>query len=71
MKSPSVDHDHGSCNNNNNNNNKTTKVNIKLYASGLKNVAGFGKGISDPYAVVTVLPGSPNEKPRVLGKTEV
>ena len=65
MKSPSVDHDHGSCNN------KTTKVNIKLYASGLKNVAGFGKGISDPYAVVTVLPGSPNEKPRVLGKTEV
>ena len=50
---------------------RTTRVNIKLYASGLKNVAGFGKGISDPYAVVTVLAGGPNEKPHVLGKTEV
>lgn len=48
-----------------------TKVNIKLYASRLKNVAGAFKGISDPYAVVTLLAGGPNEHPRVLGKTEV
>ena len=50
---------------------RMTRVNIKLYASGLKNVAGFGKGISDPYAVVTVLASGPKEKPHVLGKTEV
>jgi len=37
----------------------------------LKNVAGAFKGTSDPYAVVTLLANSPNEKPRVLGKTEV
>ncbi len=48
-----------------------TKVNIKLYATGLKNVAGAFKGTSDPYAVATLLAGDPNEKPRVLGKTEV
>ncbi|KAG7350643.1 copine family protein [Nitzschia inconspicua] len=48
-----------------------SKVNIKLYASRLKNVAGAFKGTSDPYAVVTLLAGGPNEIPRVLGKTEV
>jgi len=40
------------------------KVEISLFASKLKNVAGFGKGKSDPYAVVTL--GETN-----LGKTEV
>jgi Copine/C2 domain len=49
----------------------SSKVNIKLYASRLKNVAGAFKGTSDPYAVVTLLAGGPNENPRVLGKTEV
>jgi Ca2+-dependent lipid-binding protein len=29
------------------------KVLLTLYASNLKNVAGFGKGTSDPYAIVT------------------
>jgi hypothetical protein len=51
--------------------NNTTRVNIKLYASRLKNVAGAFHGTSDPYAVVTLLAGSLKEEPRVLGKTEV
>ena len=51
--------------------NKETKVQISLYASKLKNVAGLGKGTSDPYAVVTLLAGGPQDKPNVLGKTEV
>lgn len=51
--------------------NKETKVQISLYASKLKNVAGLGKGTSDPYAVVTLLAGGPHDKPNVLGKTEV
>jgi Ca2+-dependent lipid-binding protein len=40
------------------------KVLISLYASNLKNVAGFGKGTSDPYATATF--GETQ-----LGKTEV
>jgi Ca2+-dependent lipid-binding protein len=40
------------------------KVLISLYASNLKNVAGFGKGTSDPYAIATF--GETQ-----LGKTEV
>jgi Ca2+-dependent lipid-binding protein len=40
------------------------KVEISLFATKLKNVAGFGKGTSDPYAVVTLGEAS-------LGKTEV
>jgi len=64
---------HGpSCRNNDeNNNNKVTQVEISLFASKLKNVAGLGKGVSDPYAVVTVLAGNSMEKPSVLGRTEV
>eukprot|EP00934_Nitzschia_sp_Nitz4_P007889 Nitzschia sp. Nitz4//scaffold77_size91520//51907//54384//NITZ4_004894-RA/size91520-augustus-gene-0.74-mRNA-1//-1//CDS//3329558003//7879//frame0 len=50
---------------------KDTKVQISIYASKLPNVAGFGKGTSDPYAVVTLLSGGPQERPHVLGKTEV
>lgn len=51
-------------------NNTTSKVQISIYASNLKNVAGFGKGTSDPYAIVTVLAGNMHEKPKVLGRTE-
>jgi len=74
------------------------KLQLTLYASGLKNVAGLGKviycltdalnatveirinkfnlrlripqGTSDPFAIVTLLGSGPNEKPRVLGRTE-
>jgi fructose 1,6-bisphosphatase len=55
----------------NHDNNKQTRVQISLYASKLKNVAGTFKGKSDPYAVVTLLAGGLQEKPEVLGKTEV
>jgi hypothetical protein len=51
--------------------NKMTKVQISLYAANLKNVAGAFKGKSDPYAIVTLLAGGPQEKPAILGKTEV
>ena len=52
-------------------NNKKTKVVISVYAARLKNVAGLGKGTSDPFAICTLLAGGPQEKPQVLGKTEV
>eukprot|EP00980_Cylindrotheca_fusiformis_P004379 scaffold925_cov129-Cylindrotheca_fusiformis.AAC.32 len=52
-------------------NNKKTEVEISLYACNLKNVAGLGKGISDPYAIVTLLAGSADEQPQILGRTEV
>jgi Ca2+-dependent lipid-binding protein len=52
-------------------NNKKNKVQISLYASNLKNTAGLGKGIADPYAVVTLLAGSADERPSILGRTEV
>jgi hypothetical protein len=51
--------------------NKKTKVVISVYAARLKNVAGLGKGTSDPFAICTLLAGGPQEQPRVLGKTEV
>eukprot|EP00591_Stephanopyxis_turris_P011599 CAMPEP_0195520562 /NCGR_PEP_ID=MMETSP0794_2-20130614/17172_1 /TAXON_ID=515487 /ORGANISM="Stephanopyxis turris, Strain CCMP 815" /LENGTH=50 /DNA_ID=CAMNT_0040649945 /DNA_START=101 /DNA_END=250 /DNA_ORIENTATION=+ len=41
---------------------KKDKVNITLRASDMKNVAGAFKGVSDPYAVVTLLASNPNEK---------
>lgn len=47
------------------------KLQLTLQATGLKNVAGLGKGTSDPFAIVTLLATGPGEKPRVLGKTEV
>ena len=50
---------------------RTGRVRIELYASKLKNVAGAFKGTSDPYAVVTLLPNHPCEKPKVIGMTEV
>jgi Copine/C2 domain len=52
----------------------TTVVRLELYACKLKNAragGAFGGGMSDPYAVVTVLADNPNDKPRILGKTEV
>ena len=51
--------------------NKVARVQISLYAQGLKNVAGLGKGTSDPYAVVTLIASDPHDKPKVLGQTEV
>jgi len=50
---------------------KVEKLQPTLHATGLKNVAGLGKGTSDPFAIVTLLASGPGEKPRVLGKTEV
>lgn len=47
------------------------KLQLTLHASQLKNVAGLGKGTSDPFAIVTLLATGPGETPRVLGKTEV
>lgn len=51
--------------------NKVTKIQINLYASQLKNVAGLGHGTSDPFAVVTQLATNPDDDPKVIGKTEV
>eukprot|EP00571_Detonula_confervacea_P000453 CAMPEP_0172315656 /NCGR_PEP_ID=MMETSP1058-20130122/25877_1 /TAXON_ID=83371 /ORGANISM="Detonula confervacea, Strain CCMP 353" /LENGTH=690 /DNA_ID=CAMNT_0013029781 /DNA_START=96 /DNA_END=2168 /DNA_ORIENTATION=- len=47
------------------------KLQLTLHAAQLKNVAGLGKGKSDPFAIVTLLATGPGETPRVLGKTEV
>lgn len=47
------------------------RLELSLYATNLKNVAGAFKGTSDPYAVVTQIATTPGAKPRVLGKTEV
>jgi len=46
------------------------KVQLSLCAKGLKNVAGAFKGVSDPFAVVTLISSKSNVCP-VLGKTEV
>lgn len=51
--------------------NKITRVQLTLYAQNLKNVAGLGKGTSDPYAVVTLIASDPRDTPQVLGQTEV
>eukprot|EP00581_Thalassiosira_minuscula_P007308 CAMPEP_0183703258 /NCGR_PEP_ID=MMETSP0737-20130205/1063_1 /TAXON_ID=385413 /ORGANISM="Thalassiosira miniscula, Strain CCMP1093" /LENGTH=689 /DNA_ID=CAMNT_0025929977 /DNA_START=76 /DNA_END=2145 /DNA_ORIENTATION=+ len=55
----------------NSNTSKKEKLALTLNASQLKNVAGLGKGTSDPFAIVTILATGPGETPRVLGKTEV
>lgn len=50
------------------------KVTFQINAKHLTNVAGFLKGISDPYAVVSLIyteQGTAHEKPTFLGKTEV
>lgn len=50
---------------------ETMKLQISLSASKLKNVAGTFKGVSDPFAVVTLLGNKREDKPRIIGKTEV
>jgi hypothetical protein len=52
-------------------NHKTMKVRLEIHAQNLKNVAGFGGGKSDPFAIVTLISNQPNVKPTILGKTEV
>jgi hypothetical protein len=47
------------------------KLSISLKASNLKNVAGTFKGQSDPFAVVTLLGNHRDDKPHIIGKTEV
>ena len=51
--------------------NKVIKVRLELHAQNLKNVAGFGHGMSDPFAIVTLISNQPNVKPILLGRTEV
>ena len=46
------------------------KIRISIRAARLKNVAGMLAGKSNPYAVVSI-PNSRDEKPLLLGKTEV
>jgi hypothetical protein len=47
------------------------KVELTLHCSKLKNVAGLGKGTSDPYAVVTLVATNAGDTPTILGKSEV
>jgi len=52
--------------------NKITKVQLTLYATKLKNVAGAFNGKSDPYAVVTLLSADPNgEQPSYNGLSQL
>lgn len=52
-------------------NTENMKLTISLQAKHLKNVAGMFKGVSDPFAVITVLPLSTDATPKIVGKTEV
>mmetsp|Transcript_14450 Transcript_14450/g.20368 ORF Transcript_14450/g.20368 Transcript_14450/m.20368 type:complete len:597 (-) Transcript_14450:181-1971(-) len=47
------------------------KLELSVYAAKLKNVAGIGKGTSDPFAVVTMVGKDRSAKSQVIGKTEV
>lgn len=47
------------------------KLEFSIRANQLKNVAGAFKGTSDPFAIVTRLSTGNDERPVVLGKTEV
>jgi len=49
---------------------KQIKLNLTLKAKDLRNVAGAFKGMSDPYATVTVF-SYRSHNPKVIGKTEV
>jgi len=53
------------------NNKETMKISVSFKATKLKNVAGALKGKSDPFAVVTLLGNHRDDKPRIIGKTEV
>jgi hypothetical protein len=46
------------------------KLELSLHARNLQNVAGALKGTSDPFAVVTKLATTSDEKAEVLGQTE-
>mmetsp|Transcript_5818 Transcript_5818/g.13760 ORF Transcript_5818/g.13760 Transcript_5818/m.13760 type:complete len:519 (+) Transcript_5818:78-1634(+) len=47
------------------------KLELSIEAKNLKNVAGAFKGTSDPFAVVTQVATTADERPRVIGKTEI
>lgn len=49
----------------------TIRLQIHLSAKKLKNLAGPFGGKSDPFAVVTVRGDNPNNKPVVVGQTDV
>ena len=47
------------------------KLQLSFKATKLRNIAGAFKGISDPFAVVTLLSNDRDAKPVVLGQTEM
>ena len=47
-----------------------TKLQLSLSAQNLKNLAGIMQK-SDPFAVVTVRGDNPDNKPEVVGRTDV
>jgi hypothetical protein len=48
----------------------TSRLQVHISAKNLKNIAGF-RGVSDPFAVVTVRGDDVNNRPRVIGQTDV
>ena len=48
----------------------TTRLQLSLSAKGLKNLSGFMEK-SDPFAVVTVRGDNPDNRPEVVGRTDV
>jgi len=49
----------------------TTRLQLHLSAKNLKNLGGLLGGKSDPFAVVTVRGDNANNKPVVVGQTDV
>jgi hypothetical protein len=47
-----------------------TRLQLSLSAKGLKNLSGI-LAISDPFSVVTVRGDSPDNRPEVVGRTDV
>lgn len=48
----------------------STRLQLSLSAKNLKNLSGF-TGKSDPFAVVTVRGDNPDNRPEVVGRTDV
>lgn len=48
----------------------TSRLQVHLSAKNLRNMSGF-RGVSDPFAVVTVRGDDVNNRPRVVGQTDV
>jgi hypothetical protein len=48
----------------------TTRLQLSLSAKGLKNLSGI-MAKSDPFAVVTVRGDNPDNRPEVVGRTDV